>query len=56
MFFNEGFDYSDLLDKLGKHKTSKACLYLNKLKDVDVNVLKQLVKRSYRDARKTLTT
>lgn len=43
-------DYGDLLDKLGKHKTSKACLYINKLSDVDEDVLEQLIKRSYDDA------
>lgn len=47
-------DYDDLLSKLGKHKTSKACLYINKLSDVDEAVLKQLIKRSYEDAKKTL--
>lgn len=31
-----------LLDKLGKHKTSKGCLYVKSLKDVDVRVLQQL--------------
>lgn len=46
-------DYSDLLSKLGKHKTSKACLYINKLSDVDTAVLEQLVKRSYDDALNT---
>lgn len=46
-------DYGDLLDKLGKHKTSKACLYINKLNDVDVAILGKLVKRSYDDAVKT---
>ena len=51
-----GFDYSDLLSKLGKHKTSKACLYINKLSDVDSGVLKQLIKRSYDDAKRTLTS
>src|SRR5512147_809343 len=30
-------DYSDLLNKLGKHKTGKGCLYINKLADVDVS-------------------
>lgn len=47
-------DYNDLLEKLGKHKTSKACLYINKLSDVDVDVLKQVIKRAYQDARKNL--
>lgn len=47
-------DYSDLLSKLGKCKTSKACLYINKLSDVDVDVLEKLIKRSYDDAKRTL--
>lgn len=47
-------DYGDLLSKLGKHKTSKACLYINKLSDVDENILKQLIRRSYADSKRTL--
>lgn len=37
----EGKD--DLLEKFGKHKTAKACVYIKKLEDIDVNVLKKLV-------------
>lgn len=33
-----------LLQKLGKHKTGAGCLYINKLADVDTNVLKQLIR------------
>lgn len=33
----------DLLSRLGKHKTGKSCLYLNRLSDVDLGVLRQLV-------------
>lgn len=47
-------DYDDLLKDLGKHKTSKACLYINKLTDVDMNVLEKIVKKSYLDAKKNL--
>jgi hypothetical protein len=36
----------DLLAKLGKYKVGKGCLYINKLEDVDINVLRELVKRS----------
>ncbi len=54
LYIMPGFnDYSDLLDQLGKHKISKGCLYINKLSDVDANVLKQLIKRSYDDAVRT---
>ncbi len=39
-----GFEgYDELMEKLGKHKTSKACLYIKKLEDVDVKVLKELI-------------
>lgn len=38
--------YPELLTKLGKHKTSKACLYINKLADVDKAVLRDIIKKS----------
>ncbi len=53
---SDSHNYTDLLNKLGKHKTSKACLYVNKLSDVDEGILKQLIKRSYDDAKRTLAT
>jgi len=34
------------LSKLGKHKTGVGCLYINKLADVDMNVLKGLIDTS----------
>ncbi|MES2767278.1 MAG: DUF1801 domain-containing protein [Bacteroidota bacterium] len=34
------------LEKLGKHKTGTGCLYINKLADVDINVLKEMVDTS----------
>jgi hypothetical protein len=40
-------EYEALLAKLGKHKSSKACLYLNKLADVDLGVLEEIARRSY---------
>ncbi len=39
-------EYQDLLDRLGKHKTGRSCLYINKLDDVDLTVLEELVRRS----------
>jgi hypothetical protein len=42
-----GFDqYDQLLGQLGKYKTGKSCLYINKIEDVDTEVLKELVKQS----------
>ena len=39
-------DSKDLLPKLGKHTTSKGCLYIKKLADVDQQVLETLVVKS----------
>ena len=36
-------DFSDILQNLGKHKLGKSCLYLNKLADIDLDVLAQLI-------------
>ena len=38
--------YEALLKKLGKHKTGVGCLYINKLSEVDLAVLKQLIQKS----------
>src|SRR5688572_15183407 len=39
-------DSQELLEKLGKHKKSGGCLYINKLSDVDQTVLPKLIKKS----------
>ncbi|WNM20112.1 DUF1801 domain-containing protein [Flavobacterium capsici] len=31
-------------EKLGKHKVAKSCLYINKISDIDVAVLKEIIK------------
>lgn len=40
-------EYEALLGKLGKHKRSVACLYLNKLADVDRAVLEEIVRETW---------
>ncbi len=40
-------DREDLLARLGKHKTSKSCLYINRLKQVDMAVLKEILVHSF---------
>jgi len=35
--------YAAALKKLGKHKTGVGCLYINKLDDVDIKVLKEMI-------------
>ncbi len=47
VYIMPGFSqFADQLARLGKHKHSKSCLYLNKLDDVDLEVLAELVRES----------
>jgi hypothetical protein len=39
-------EHAEALKKLGKHKTGAGCLYINKLEDVDLKVLKGMIKAS----------
>ncbi|MGM0945213.1 MAG: DUF1801 domain-containing protein [Bacteroidota bacterium] len=39
--------FDSLFAQLGKHKTGASCLYINKLADVDEQILRQLIKESY---------
>src|SRR5512145_1835290 len=44
LYIMSGFEQRDeLLKKLGKHKTGKACLYINRLEDVHLPTLKKLI-------------
>ncbi len=36
-------EHADVLKKLGKHKTGVGCLYINKLEDIDIKVLKGII-------------
>ena len=42
-----------LLARLGKHKLGKSCLYINKLSDIDENVLRALIAKSWAYMEKT---
>ena len=39
--------YSDLLSRLGKHTTSRVCVYIKRLSDIQLPVLEQIVQKSY---------
>jgi hypothetical protein len=47
-------EQSELLQKLGKHKTTGGCLYINKLDDIDVKVLEKLVVKSVASLKRRL--
>mgnify|MGYP001815276641 CR=1 FL=1 len=42
-------DFGDILARLGKHKIGKSCLYINKLADIDMDVLANLVRAGLQD-------
>ncbi len=47
VYIMPGFErYTDLMKKLGKYKTGKSCLYLKKLEDINLEVLKELIRES----------
>lgn len=47
LYIMDGFGgYQDLMQNLGKYKTGKSCLYVNKLADIDEDVLRQLISGS----------
>ena len=45
-------DFAPIMARLGKHKRGKSCLYINKLADVDLEVVAELVKAGLDDLRK----
>ncbi|HKV36989.1 MAG TPA: DUF1801 domain-containing protein [Pyrinomonadaceae bacterium] len=50
LYLTIGFEkYEDLLGQLGKHRKSKACLYIKRLSDIHVPTLKKLIKLSVKD-------
>lgn len=47
LYLMAGFEsVPQLMKRLGKHKTGKSCLYIKKLEDIDLDVLRELVKKS----------
>jgi len=47
LYIMDGFDeYDALLGKLGKHSTGKSCLYVKRLENINLDVLREMVKKS----------
>lgn len=54
LYIMAGFSqYDDLLQKLGKHKTGKSCLYIKRLDDIHLPTLKKLIQQSVKHLSKT---
>ena len=50
LYIMMGFEkYPDLMKQLGKHSTSKSCLYIKRLSDIHVPTLKKLIKASVKE-------
>lgn len=49
-------DIAEQLGRLGKHRIGKSCLYVNKLADIDLDVLTEIVTDSVARMRKSYTT
>ena len=55
LYLMMGFEqHRELMQQLGKHKTSKSCLYIKRLSDVHVPALKKLIKASLKQLREYL--
>jgi hypothetical protein len=48
LYVMDGYDKEPLMKKLGKHKTGRSCLYINKLADVDEAVLRTIVANGWK--------
>jgi len=47
LYIMRGFaEYADLLGRLGKHRTGGGCLYINRLDDIDLEVLREMAASS----------
>lgn len=44
----EGEEREPYLERIGKHKASKGCVYVNKLADIDLEVLEELIDITYK--------
>ncbi|AEQ51593.1 DUF1801 domain-containing protein [Pelagibacterium halotolerans] len=57
LYVMPGFSqYDALMEKLGKHSTGVSCLYVKKLADIDLGILKELIRRSVEQMRATYPT
>ena len=57
LYIMAGFkSHAKLMEKLGKHKTGKSCLYIKSLDDVDRSVLAELVTESVKYMRENYQT
>ena len=53
IYIMPGFDaYEGWLKELGKHTSSKSCLYIKSLSDINLPILKKIIERGYKQMKK----
>lgn len=53
IYIMPGFDsYEGWLEKLGRHTSSKSCLYIKSLSDINLPILKKIIERGYKQMKK----
>ncbi len=56
VYFMDGFvEHTESLEKLGTHSTSKGCLHIKKLSDIDESVLEEMIRTSLKKIEKGIT-
>ena len=48
LYLMDGYDKEPLMKQLGKHKTGRSCLYINRLSDVDEGVLRKIATNGWK--------
>lgn len=56
LYLMDGYDKEPLMKQLGKHKTGRSCLYINKLSDVDEGVLRRIAVNGWNNMAKNYPT
>ncbi|WP_433223052.1 DUF1801 domain-containing protein [Dactylosporangium sp. CS-047395] len=58
LYLSDGYErYAEQLQRLGPHSTGRACLYIKRLADVDVEVLRELIREGFQHINgRTVTT
>lgn len=51
LYIMHGNESNSNLEKLGKHKAGGGCLYINKLSDIDLTILEDLIEKSFKTER-----
>ena len=53
VYIMPGFSsYQNLMNRLGQHKSSVSCIYFSKIENINVKILKQIIRRSVTDMKK----